>query len=587
MATRPRPVTRQEVLALAVTDADAFTALRYLRHRENVPSIPELEEKGAEALPGVEGCLLDLYHTLWSPEPQVSDEVPADRRYWWELLGQALKSGAYQELHADTALSELKSVLGTVAMGESVLALVPKEDRQKLREQATAQGEANQAEEQAQQAQTQAQMLQQLADAAAEATGQQGSGQSQGQQGGQPQGGQPSGQLSGGQGQLTSEQAQPSVASDEAMEGALSSGMTQEEARAIADQLAKEAADAKANADSAKQKADLAKAKAEKLAGDLLGEPGSQQAQEKLRELTRIGLQAVRNAQTKVEEVSETIEAWGLEESELTRQGIPQTLGILERMKRNEALKKFASLLGRVRKIASRKARSRIAGEGVRVATVETGRDLKRAQRTELVALVHPALRAKALQRWTRGELRLHGQKVRQKMGHGPVIVCEDGSGSMEGEKQQWAKAATLSLAHYAKLQKRSFGWILFDSVLKLSKVYPQGQMTGQQMLELAEAQAGGGTDFERPLRKAIEMIQEEGLKKADICLITDGECAVSSEFIRFLKTVKKELEINIFVILCDVGSSSIATVQEFADRIELVSKFTAETAEKQIFSHF
>ncbi len=561
MVNRPRTVTRQELLALAVTDADAFTALRYLRHRENVPSLPDLEEKGRETLPGVEGCLLDLYHALWSPKPEVREEVPADRRYWRELLGQTLKSGAYQEIHSSTALSELKSVLGTIAMGDSVLALIPKEDREKLREQAQASADADKLSEEAAKAQAQARSAEELAEAAAKVAG-------QGQEG------RPSGQPA------FAEDSSPSSQNDNRGQ------MTPEQAREIADELAKAAADAKAKAEGLQKQAQEAKVRAEKMGEDLLGAPGSEQAEQKLRELTRIGLQAVRDAQTKVEEVSETIEAWGLEEAELTRQGIPESLGILERMKCNAALKKFASLLGRLRKIASRKAKSKIAGEGARVATVETGRDLKRAQRSELVALIYPALRVKALQRWTRGELRLHGQKARQKLGHGPVIVCEDASGSMDGEKQQWAKAAVLSLAHYARLQKRSFGWVMFDASVRKTGAYAQGHLTAQQMLEIAEARAGGGTDFEKPLRKAVEMIQKEGLKKADICFITDGECAVGSEFIRWLKAVKKELEVNVFVILCDVGQSSIAAVREFADRIETVSKFTAETAEKAVFSH-
>jgi uncharacterized protein with von Willebrand factor type A (vWA) domain len=553
---RPKPVTRKEVLDLAVTDADAFTAMRYLRHRETVPSLPDLEEQGRKTLPGVEGSLLDLYHSLWAPEPGMREEVPSDRKYWATLLAETMKSSVYGELHAQTQLQELQSVMGTVAMGETVLSLVPKEDQEKLQEQAEAQQQADALQQQAQQAQAQAQAMQAVsADATVSASGQ-GTGKE-----GQP-----------------SDSQSPSTGSG---------SMSAEQAQAIADQLAQQAAQAQARAEALQGQADQAKAQADQLAQDLLGEPGSQQAQDKLRELTRIGLQAARKAQEKVEEVSETIEAWGLEEGELTRQGLPEAMAILERMKRNEALKKFASLLGRIRKIAARKAKSKMAGEGARVVTVETGRDLKRAQRTELIALTDPALRVKALQRWTRGELRLQGQKTKQRLGYGPVIVCEDGSGSMEGEKQQWAKAVTLSLAHYAKLQKRSFGWILFDYGVRQARVYLQGQMTAQQLLELVESRAGGGTDFERPLRKAVEMIQKEGLKKADVCFVTDGECAVSKDFVRWLKAVKKELEISIYVVLCDVGSSSNSAVREFADKVEVVSKFTEETASNAIFSHF
>lgn len=550
MPVKVKPLTRQELLALAVTDADAFTATRFLRHRETVPAIPDLEDKGQQSLPGMAGTLFDLYHTLWSPEPEVKAEVKPDRRYWQELLGQATQSSAYQELHSATQLSELKSVLGTVSMGESVLALVPKEDRQKLDELKAAQQQADELGEQSQELEAQANAAQQLADAASQNQVGSGSG--------------PPAQAQAGQ-------------------------MSQLQAKAIANQLVQQAATAKADAKAGQEMADEAKAKAEQLAQELLGKPGSQQAEVKLRELARIGLQAAKNAQAKVEEVSKTLEAWGLDEGELVRKSIPESLGLLERMKRNEALKKFAALLGRIRQIAARKARSKISGDGARVTTVETGRDIKRAHRSEIIALLNPALRVKALVRWTRGELRLFGQKIKAKLGHGPVIVCEDGSGSMDGAKQQWAKAVTLSLAHYAKIQRRSFGWIHFGSASTklVDRVYQQGRLSAEQMLELAETfRNASGTDFEKPLRRAVEMIQKQGLKKADICFITDGECAVSEEFLREFKATKEALEINVFTVLCDVGSSADSAVKEFSDRIETASTFSAEEAESKLFRH-
>ncbi len=547
-----KSLSRQELQKLLVSDADAFTALRYLRHREAVPVLPELEEQGQDVLPGSEGVLADLYYGLWNPEPTLKDEVAPDRQYWQQMLGQTIETSAYQELHAATQLKELQSILGTITMGESVLAMVPKKDQQKLQEVQEASEDAKDLAETAAEAEAAAQAAQQLASAAAKAMAdkdavQQGSGSPAGAQ-------------------------------------AKAGQMDPKQARELANELASAAAKAMADKQAAQELAQEAKDRAQELSKKLLGKPGSEQAEQKLRELTRIGLQAARNAQAKVEEVSETIEAWGLEQSELTRQGIPEALALLQRMKRNAALKQFAGLLGRLRKIAARKARSKTAGEGVRVTVPETGRDIRRAHSSELVALVHPALRVKGLTRWARGELRLVGQRTKQKLGHGPVIVCEDGSGSMEGAKQQWAKGVTLSLAHYAKLQKRSFGWVLFDSAVKQSRNYPQGRLTAEHMLELAESRAGGGTDFESPLRAAIEMIQKEGLKKADICFITDGECAVSDEFLREFLAVKKTYEVNVFTVLCDVGSTSDATVQQFSDQVVRASSFTAEEAEVAVF---
>lgn len=571
-----KPLSRKEVEKLLVTDADAFMVNRYLRHRETVPQLPEIEEQGQSVIPGSEGVLADLYYSMWAPEPGVKEEseTTPDRRYWRELLLQTTQSSAYEELHSQTQLKELQSILGTISMGESVLSMVPKEDKEQLQELSQAQQEADDANDAAQQAQANADAAQQLADAAQEQQGQ-GAGESEesGQsQPGQSQEGQPS------QGQSQSSQGSP--------QGQPSSGkgqLTPDQAREIANQLTEQAAKAKANANNAQQKAGEAKARTEELAEALLGKPDSQEAFEKQRELARIGLAAVKKAQEEVKDISDTIETWGLEPEELTRESIPEVLGILERIKKNPALKKFSSLLGRLRKIAARKARSKDSGEGVRITATETGRDLKRAVPAELISLTNPALKVKAQMRWARGELRLRGQKTRRKLGYGPVVVCEDASGSMNGSKQQWAKALILAMAHYAKIQKRSFGWIMFDSRVQAAKTYLKGVLSAKDLLEIAESRAGGGTDFEEPLRKAVEMIKEQGLKKADVLLVTDGMCAVSDKFLKELLTVKRALEINIFTVLVNVGETTDKTVQEFSDRIIPISDLSAEEAEKKV----
>jgi len=599
----PWPVTRQELQKLLVTDADAFTALRFLRHRDAAPALPEIEERGEEKHPGTVGCLADLYHTLWAPEPKVREEseVPADRRWWRQLLAQTVSTAGYQELHAATELSELKSILGTVTMGETVLACVSDEDAEKLRETAEAQAHADALADEAGQAEAEADAVgaaaeQAEADAQASASGQQGQpGQKMGQGAASPSSGenqkgsnnQPAGAPQGAESGNGAPQPQMGKKSGQ-MSGAPGSAgrMTAEQAKTIADQLAKEWFKAQKRADAASKQAAEAKAKADALAEAMLGKPGSAEAEQKLRELARIGQAAMKSAQAKVEEVSSTIEAWGLDEGELSREGIPESLALLERMRQNTSFKKFAALLGRVCKIAAKKARSKEKREGLRVTRLETGRDIRRAVPAELVALSNTAMRHKALSRWSRGEFTLRGEESLPRLGHGPVIVCEDGSGSMDRAKQQWAKAVTLSLAHFAKLQKRGFGWMLFDYTVKVSKSFPAGKLTAKELLHIAEARSGGGTDFASPLRKAVEMVRTVGLKKADIVLITDGECAVSEEFLREFRAAKKVLEFNVVTVLCDVGSTTDAAVQSFSDRVEKVSAFSAEEAETKVFNN-
>ncbi len=529
----PKTLSRADLQKLLVTDADAFTALRFLRQRERMPALAELEAAGEQKLPGTAGALADIYHVLWAATPVVRDDAPSDRSFFAEILKGAMATSAYEGLHAQTRFSELASILGTLTMGDTIVANVSKGDAKKLQESADAQNTADETEAEAQKAEAEADMLGELAEQAQSAGG----------------AGQPSSQAAG---------------------------------------LSAQAAEARAQAQAARAAADTAQAQADAAAESLMGKPGSEAAAKKLQELARLGLAAAKRAKEKVEEVSETLQTWGFEEGELTREGIPEALALLERIQNNKAFKDFAKILGRIKKIAARKARSKEQAEGVRVTKFETGRDIKRAVSSELVALAHPALRTKALTRWSRGELRLRGEEAKQKMGEGPVVVCEDGSGSMEGAKQVWAKATVLALAYYAKLRKRSFVWIHYGArdSKNVTRVYKGGRLSPRETLEIAETfLKASGTDFERPLTDAMNTIRIEGLKKADIAFITDGDAHVTEAFLAEFLAEKRLRGVNVVGILCDVGHTSDATLKRFCDGDILRASSFSDADAQEVFN--
>lgn len=533
------PLDRAGLQSSLVTDADTFVVGRYLRQREDAPAIAALEKNGEKKIPGVQAALADTFNALWSDEIgfKPDEEVAPARKYWRELLGQTATTAAYEELHSRTASDMLMSFVGTMEAGETLLKLVPAKDTEKLQELDASQKAADSAEQEAQEAEAQAEALAAMADAV-------------------------NSQASG-------------------------TGMSASNAQAVADSLSQKWEEAQAKADTARTAADAAKADVEAKAEALMGKPESAEAKAKADELRRLGIAAAKKASEKVKDLSDTINAWGVEPGELNSQSLPEALELLERLRRSEAMKKFAALLGRLRAMAARKAKSKTTNGSQKVTRRETGRDLSRLATAELARLAHPSLRAGFYKDWSRGTLELRGTEEKKTLGRGPVIVCEDASGSMDGEKQQWAKGVTLSLAHFAKIQRRSFGWILFDAYVHQDKVYPGGKLGAEAMLNIAEARAGGGTDFERPLRRAFEMIRKEGLRKADVLLVTDGDCAVSTAFLEEVRRVKKELEVNIVTVICDAGDHcSDEAVRKFSDRVERVSSFTTEEADTKVFAH-
>ena len=83
------------------------------------------------------------------------------------------------------------------------------------------------------------------------------------------------------------------------------------------------------------------------------------------------------------------------------------------------------------------------------------GGDVGRLLPAELARLVVPELELDALRRIAERQAMCREHHAAEPVGKGPVIVCVDESGSMEGEKDHTAKALALALAWVARHQRR------------------------------------------------------------------------------------------------------------------------------------
>ena len=62
----------------------------------------------------------------------------------------------------------------------------------------------------------------------------------------------------------------------------------------------------------------------------------------------------------------------------------------------------------------------------------------------------------------------------------------------------------------------------------------------------------GGGTDFETPLNRALDIIEaQESYQKADVLMISDGDCGLSAAFVQTLNNRKAALDCSIYTVLC------------------------------------
>ena len=91
-------------------------------------------------------------------------------------------------------------------------------------------------------------------------------------------------------------------------------------------------------------------------------------------------------------------------------------------------------------------------------------------------------------------------------------------------------------------------------------------------VLEVAEPFFNDGTDFQRPLMEAQQIIEDSShFERADVTFVTDGLCRVTPEFLAESYAFKKRTGTRVFAALVDIGSSAEGSVRQWADQVHRV----------------
>lgn len=170
------------------------------------------------------------------------------------------------------------------------------------------------------------------------------------------------------------------------------------------------------------------------------------------------------------------------------------------RIRNDHRLRRIALLAGRFKRIAAQKRRTKVRHGADEVADVEQGADLGRLLPTELGKLVHPRLRVLGLRDLAERRALQYALRGSEVLGKGPLVVCLDKSGSMDGSSDVWATAVSLALLDVAQRERRPFALLAFDADIKHEAVV----MPGGQLPEAALfVSCGGGTDIAHVLARA------------------------------------------------------------------------------------
>lgn len=278
---------------------------------------------------------------------------------------------------------------------------------------------------------------------------------------------------------------------------------------------------------------------------------------------------------------------WGTQPGVPTRQNMEARLALANLLKGNPKLMEIAKKLGRLRRIADEKQRTKTNKARDEIHDVEQGADLERLLPSEAMQLAgdDEALAMNAFTKFTERRLLQYALRGKEKEGRGPIVLCFDESGSMNGDPDVWQKAAGLALMDVAVRQRRSWAAIHFDSQVHRIDLYEGGECcfmdyphgngnptvrpvadVGTMLLDTCSHFTGGGTSFDKPLNAAIQCIEQVEYQRADIIMITDGQAPLTDKFCEDFIKVKERKEFKLYVVL--VGTVDPGQVKKIADHV-------------------
>jgi len=173
-------------------------------------------------------------------------------------------------------------------------------------------------------------------------------------------------------------------------------------------------------------------------------------------------------------------------------------------------------------------------------------------------------------------ETRLHEARVwrpspRPKFGKrlemGPMLICVDTSGSMQGGAEAVAKATVLEAVRVAHAQRRACHVFAFggpDEVVELEIAVDTEGI--ERLIRFLGQSFQGGTDICGPLERAIAKLETERWHLADLLVASDGEFGATAEVVERLHGAKQGLGLRVQGVL--IGDRETIGLLEVADDV-------------------
>ena len=189
------------------------------------------------------------------------------------------------------------------------------------------------------------------------------------------------------------------------------------------------------------------------------------------------------------------------------------------------------------------------------------------------------------LQKYQRRQIKQYQRREPVYKGMGDIICCLDESGLRKGDPAAWGKAVALTLLEIAADGKRKFALIHFSGSSRCQvDIFRPGEYTAADKMRAEETFLDGGTNFQAPMKKAVQLIKEDGFENADIVFITDGECCLSEDYQDELRQKQVAHQFTVTGVLLDKGRPGMdSSLRPFSQNVYRTSELLGDDIVREL----
>lgn len=248
-----------------------------------------------------------------------------------------------------------------------------------------------------------------------------------------------------------------------------------------------------------------------------------------------------------------------------------QIVALAERVMGNGTMRQVLEMMGRLTLSMGTTRRQLRKGGSDEIVDIETGDDMRLVLPQEKVLLMHPMGRLDFFRRYAERALMQYDIWSEQDQKRGPIIFCTDGSDSMRGAPNIFARGLTLAACAIGNREGRNTAAIEFGSEGQLRTFFfPKGApLDPTTALDFASHFFAGGTHINGALARAMKLITDESpFHSADVVIVTDGYDEVTPATIE-IRDAMREAGVKIHGIA--IGQAPTAYLLEVCDKTSSV----------------